>query len=66
MRVVSKVCDTTESKEEMSKKANLGVVHHRITNQTAALYKGGDYKGSQAFNEKWANYLGNNFKSKKF
>ena len=50
----------------MSKQANLGVVHHRITNQTAALYKGGDYKASQSFNRKWDNYLGNNFKEKKF
>ena len=50
----------------MAKEANLGVVHHRITNQTAALYKGGNYKGSQSFNQRWENYLGNNFKEKKF
>jgi len=50
----------------MAKEANLGVVHHRVTNQTAALYKQGDYKESQKFNNKWANFLGNNFKNKKY
>ena len=46
----------------MSKQANLGVVYQRITNQTAALYKGGDYKGSKRFNRRWENYLNKNFK----
>lgn len=50
----------------MEKEANLGVVHHRITNQTAALYKKGNFKGSQQFNEKWANYLDRNFQDEKF
>ena len=50
----------------MSKEANLGVIHHRVTNQTAALYKGGNYKDSQSFNRRWDNYLNNNFKDKKF
>jgi hypothetical protein len=66
LRVISSVCSTTASKEEMSKEANLGVVHHRITNQTAALYRKGNYVDSQQFNRRWADYLGNNFKEKKF
>ena len=66
MRVVSNMCDTTDSREEMKKEANLGVVHQRITNKTAALYKQGDYKESQSFNNRWANFLDNNFKEKKF
>lgn len=66
LRVISSVCDTTEEKEEMKKEANLGVVHHRITNQTAALYKKGNYVGSKEFNSKWSNYLDRNFQDKKF
>ena len=50
----------------MIKSANLGVVHQRITSQTAALYKAGDFKGSYQFNNQWANYLNENFKEKKF
>ena len=50
----------------MEKYANLGVVHHRITNQTAALYKQGSYKDSQQFNSRWANYLDKNFQDKKY
>jgi hypothetical protein len=60
------MCDTTESREEMAKEANLGVVHQRVTNQTAALYKQGDFKESQSFNNRWANFLGKNFKDQKF
>jgi len=41
----------------MSKKANLGVVHQRITSQTAALYQAGNFKDSKQFNNRWANYL---------
>lgn len=50
----------------MKKQANLGVVHHRITSQTAALYGAGDFKGSTKFNSRWANYLEKNFQQKKF
>lgn len=50
----------------MKKEANLGVVHHRITSQTAALYQAGNYKDSTKFNNKWSNYLNENFKEKKF
>jgi len=50
----------------MSKDANLGVVHQRITNQTAALYKNGNYKDSKEFNNKWANYLNKNFQESKY
>lgn len=50
----------------MIKSANLGVVHQRITSQTAALYKAGDFKGSYAFNNQWSNYLNENFQEKKF
>jgi len=46
----------------MVKNANLGVVHQRITSQTAALYQAGNYKDSKKFNDKWANYLNENFK----
>jgi len=50
----------------MIKEANLGVVHQRITSQTAALYKAGDFKGSYQFNNRWADYLNENFQEKKF
>lgn len=50
----------------MEKEANLGVVHHRITSQTAALYKKGNYKESQRFNSRWANYLDRNFQDSKY
>lgn len=44
----------------------MGVVHQRITNQTAALYKKGNYKDSKDFNSKWADYLDKNFQESKF
>lgn len=50
----------------MVKNANLGVVHQRITSQTAALYQAGNYKDSKKFNDKWANYLNENFKQKEY
>ena len=66
LRVISAECDATSSKEEMKKDANLGVVHQRITAQTAALYQAGDYKGSKRFNGHWGAYLNENFQERKY
>jgi len=66
LRVISSECNTTTLRDEMVKNANLGVVHQRITSQTAALYHAGNYKDSRKFNDKWANYLNENFKEKEY
>jgi hypothetical protein len=64
--VITAKSQTTTKKEEMKKEANLGVVHQRITSQTAALYSKGDYKESKKFNNRWANYLNNNFQESQY
>jgi hypothetical protein len=53
-------------KEDLTQDANLGVVHQRVTSQTAALYSKGEKEKSSKFNQKWTNFLSENFKSKEY
>lgn len=38
LRVITSKTKATEMKEDLKQDANLGVVHQRVTSQTAALY----------------------------
>lgn len=42
MRVISSESKTTTEKEEMKEDVNIGVVHQRITSNTAAMYNRGE------------------------
>ena len=66
LRVISSESKTTFEKKELTMKANLPVVHQRVTSMTANLYKQGDFKGSQQRNELWSNYLEDNFQEEKY
>ena len=47
----------------MEKEADIGVVHQRITSQTAQMSFKGAYEESAQYNQKWSNYLNDNFQS---
>lgn len=57
MRIITSRTKTTEAQEDLKEAANLGVVHQRVTAQTAALYSAGEKVQSQKFNQKWTNFL---------
>lgn len=42
LRVITSESLTTTEKEEMKKDANIGVVHQRITSNTAAMFSKGE------------------------
>jgi hypothetical protein len=46
----------------MKKNANIGVIHQRIASNTAALFSKGEQKESMQYNDKWSNYLNDEFK----
>lgn len=62
LRVISSESQTTTEKEEMKKDANIGVVHQRITSNTAALFSKGESMKSMQYNDMWSNYLNNEFR----
>ncbi len=53
-------------KAEILKKANLGVVHQRITEKTADMHIKGKDKKSAAYNNKWSDFVSNNFRGEKY
>lgn len=50
----------------MKKDANIGVVHQRITSNTAALFSKGESVKSIQYNDMWSNYLNNEFQEEKY
>lgn len=46
LRVISSESKTTMERKEMEKEANIGVVHQRVTSQTAQIFSKGAYKES--------------------
>lgn len=43
----------------MKKDANIGVIHQRITSNTAALFSKGESAKSMQYNDMWSNYINN-------
>lgn len=66
MRVITSECETTMEKKEITKIANLPVVHTHVQSKTANIYSKGDYIKSQEINDQWANYLEDNFQEEKY
>lgn len=50
----------------MKKDANIGVVHQRITSNTAAMFSKGESVQSIAYNDMWSDYLNNEFTEQKY
>lgn len=66
LRVISSESETTMEKEQMKKDANIGVVHQRITSNTAAMFSKGESVQSMAYNDMWSNYLNSEFVEEKY
>ncbi len=61
LRVISSESLTTTEKEEMKKDVNIGVVHQRITSNTAAMCSKGESLRSMQYNDMWSNYINSEF-----
>ena len=66
LRVISSESETTMEREQMKKDANIGVVHQRITSNTAAMFSKGESVQSIAYNDMWSNYLNSEFVEEKY
>lgn len=66
LRVISSESETTMEKEQMKKDANIGVVHQRITSNTASMFSKGESVQSMAYNDMWSNYLNSEFNEEKY
>jgi hypothetical protein len=66
LRVISSESETTTDKDLSKKDANIGVVHQRITSNTAAMFSKGESVQSMAYNDMWSNYLNSEFIEEKY